>query len=78
MTYWILCGIIGIYGLRNGLNLLVERIATMCYGLFSIGMFFNVLGIATWFYLCYKFGLYCADKGVPYVDAQYKKFLKNG
>lgn len=50
----------------------------MCYGLISIGMFFNVLGIATWFYLCYKFGLYCADKGVPYVVAQYKKFLKNG
>ena len=49
----------------------------MCYDLISTVMFFNVLGI-TWFYLCYKFGKYCADKGYPYVVAQYKKFLTRG
>ena len=50
----------------------------MCYDLISTGMLFNVLGIATWFYLCYKFGVYCAEKGYPYVVTQYKKFLTNG
>ena len=44
----------------------------MCYDLISIGMFFDVLGIATWFYLCYKFGMYCANKGYSYVVTQYK------
>ena len=50
----------------------------MCYDLISIDMFFNVLGITTWFYLCYKLGLYCAEKSVPYVVAQYNKFLTKG
>lgn len=50
----------------------------MCYSLFSMGMVYELLGIATWFYLCYRFGKYCADKGYPYVVTQYKKFLTKG
>ena len=68
----------GVYGLRNGLNLLVKRIAAMCYDLISIDMFFNVLGVITWFYLCYKLGLYYAEKSFLYVVAQHKKFLTKG
>ena len=48
----------------------------MWYDFISTVMFFNVLG--TWFYLCHKFGEYCADKSYPYVIAKYKKFLTKG
>ena len=47
----------------------------MCYSLISTGMFFNVLGMITWFYLCYKASMFCANKGYSFIVAQYKKFL---
>ena len=50
----------------------------MWYDLISTVMLFNVLGVATWFYLCHKAGEYCADKSYPYIFAQYKKFLTKG
>ena len=50
----------------------------MNYDFISTVTFFNVLGIATWLYLCHKFGEYCADKSYPYIVAQYKKFLTRG
>ena len=50
----------------------------MWYDLISIAMFFNVLGVATWFYLCHKFGEYCAHKSYPYIVTKYKKLLTKG
>jgi hypothetical protein len=50
----------------------------MSYDFITAVMFFNVLGVATWFYLCYKFGAYCADKSYPYIVAQYNKLLTKG
>ena len=50
----------------------------MWYDLISTVMFFNVLGVAAWFYLCHKFGEYCAEKSYPYIVAKYKKFLTKG
>jgi hypothetical protein len=47
----------------------------MSYDFISTVTFFNVLGI---FYLCHKFGEYCADKSYPYIGAQYKKFFTKG
>ena len=55
----------------------VERVTIMWYDFISLAMFFNVLGVATWFYLCHKVGEYCADKSYPYVT-KYKKFLTKG
>ena len=49
----------------------------MWYDVISIAMFFNVLGVAVWFYMCHKVGVYCADKSYPYIVAKYKKFLTN-
>ena len=50
----------------------------MWYDFISTVMFFNVLGIGAWFYLCHKFGAYCAHKSYPYIVAKYKKFLTKG
>ena len=48
----------------------------MCYDLISTATFFNVLGMLTWFYFCWKAGVFGANVIYPVVCAKVKELKK--
>lgn len=49
----------------------------MCYDLLSTGMFFNLLGMVTFWYGCYKFGKWIAWIGYPKCVGYFKAWKES-